>query len=55
MLNDVHSQLNPTPVARIERPRSLADRLAGSRRLWRFHAIIVALMAVGTGLAVVFA
>lgn len=37
------------------RPRSLADRLAGSRRLWRFHAIIVALMAVGTGLAVVFA
>ncbi len=25
MLNDVHSQLNPTTVARIERPRSLAE------------------------------
>lgn len=37
------------------RPRSLDDRLAGSRRLWRFHAIVVALMALGTGLAVVFA
>jgi len=37
------------------RPRSLDDRLAGSRRLWRFHAVVAALMAVGTGVAVVFA
>lgn len=38
-----------------QRPRTLDDRLAGSRRLWRFHAVVVALMAVGTGVAVVFA
>jgi hypothetical protein len=38
-----------------QRPRTLDDRLAGSRRLWRFHAIVVALMVVGTGFAVVFA
>ncbi len=37
------------------RPRTLDDRLAGSRRLWRFHAVVAALMAVGTGVAVVFA
>jgi hypothetical protein len=35
--------------------RTLDDRLAGSRRLWRFHAVVVVLMAVGTGVAVVFA
>lgn len=37
------------------RPRSLDDRLAGSLRLWRFHAGVAALMAVGTAVAVVFA
>jgi hypothetical protein len=37
------------------RPRSLDDRLAGSRRLWRFHAVVATLMAVGAGGAVVFA
>ncbi len=37
------------------RLRSLEDRLAGSRRLWRFHAVVATLMAVGTGVAVVFA
>jgi hypothetical protein len=38
-----------------QRPRTLDDRLAGSRRLWRFHAGVAALMAVGTAVAVVFA
>lgn len=38
-----------------QRPRMLDDRLAGSRRLWRFHAVVAALMALGTGIAVVFA
>ena len=37
------------------RPRTLDDRLAGSRRLWRFHAVVVVLMMVCTGAAVVFA
>ncbi|MFZ2754255.1 MAG: hypothetical protein WAZ48_12505 [Lysobacteraceae bacterium] len=38
-----------------QHPRTLDDRLAGSRRLWRFHAVVATLMAVGTGVAVVFA
>jgi hypothetical protein len=35
--------------------RTLDDRLQGARRLWRFHAIVAALMATATAVAVVFA
>lgn len=35
-------------------PRTLDDRLKGSRRLWRFHAMVVALIAACTAIAVVF-
>jgi hypothetical protein len=36
-------------------PRTLDDRLQGARRLWRRHAIVAALMATLTAVAVVFA
>jgi hypothetical protein len=36
-------------------PRTLDDRLRGSRRLWRLHAAIVALIAACAVVAVVFA
>lgn len=36
-------------------PRTLDDRLRGARRLWRYHAVVVALMAATTAAAVVFA
>ena len=35
-------------------PRTLDDRLKGSRRLWRFHATVVVLIAACTAIAVVF-
>lgn len=36
-------------------PRTLDDRLEGSRRLWRSHALIVGLQAASVAIAVVFA
>ncbi len=36
-------------------PRTLDDRLRGSRRLWRFHAAVAILIAACTAIAVVFA
>lgn len=36
-------------------PRTLDERLTGSRRLWRLHAAAVVLIAACTGVAVVFA
>jgi hypothetical protein len=35
-------------------PRTLDDRLRGSRRLWRFHAAVAIVMAACTAIAVVF-
>ena len=35
-------------------PRTLDDRLRGSRRLWRFHAMVAILIAACTAIAVVF-
>jgi len=36
-------------------PRTLDDRLEGSRRLWRRHALVVGLQAASVATAVVFA
>lgn len=36
-------------------PRTLDDRLQGTRQLWRYHAVVVALMTAVTAAAVVFA
>ncbi len=36
-------------------PRTLDNRLQGARRLWRYHAVVVVLMAAVTAAAVVFA
>ena len=38
-----------------QRLRTLDDRLAGSQRLWRFHATVVVLMAACALIAAVFA
>jgi hypothetical protein len=40
---------------RAQPPRSLDERLAGGRRLWRWHAGVGILLAASTAIAVVFA
>lgn len=36
-------------------PRTLDQRLSGTRRLWRWHAVVAILLATATAVAVVFA